>query len=500
MSRRALFLPLLILLAGALLYHLVPNPTDGTLTGIVRDNNGPVAGALVRIKGDSLAVRTDAEGRFSLRRQAMPGDHITAWKAGYLIAGVPVDVSPLLLTLPRLPLEDNEEYPWVDPTPDPASKQNCGNCHAAIYDEWKRSGHASSVSNRRFQSLYEDSERTAWSLYHEYPAGTGVCSSCHAPGLSAGDPTFYQLSAGGGVNAPGVHCDYCHKVAGVEEQGKVGITHGRFGLKLLRPTEGQLFFGPLPDVDRGEDSVSRLYRSSRYCASCHEGIVFGVHVYSTYSEWLESPARAAGKQCQDCHMAPTSQMTNIAPGRGGIARDPKTLASHSLFSPSQKEMLQRSIRLNTEIVREPAGVRVNVTIRADDVGHRVPTGFIDRNLVLVVEASAGNEAIQVLEGPTLPALAGLELKGLAGRLFAKQLYDKKGRSPVPFWRAMPNPVDTRLVPGKAEQVSMRFPVSAERVRVRLIHRRFWPEVTQMKGWPDDAILVIDKEWAVGGKP
>ena len=67
----------------------------------------------------------------------------------------------------------------------------------------------------------------------------------------------------------------------------------------------QLFFGPLDDVDRGEDAFSPLYRESRYCASCHEGIVFGVHVYSTYSEWLSSPARRAGKQCQDCHMAPT---------------------------------------------------------------------------------------------------------------------------------------------------------------------------------------------------
>ena len=31
-------------------------------------------------------------------------------------------------------------------------------------------------------------------------------------------------------------------------------------------------------VDRGEDVYSPLYSQSRYCAACHEGTVFGVHV------------------------------------------------------------------------------------------------------------------------------------------------------------------------------------------------------------------------------
>ena len=43
-------------------------------------------------------------------------------------------------------------------------------------------------------------------------------------------------------------------------------------------------------------------------ASGHEGVVFGVHVYSTYSEWLDSPARKQGRHCQDCHMKPTGTM------------------------------------------------------------------------------------------------------------------------------------------------------------------------------------------------
>src|SRR5207249_5009167 len=155
----------------------------------------------------------------------------------------------------------------------------------------------------------------------QHPDGAGVCTACHAPTIAVGDPARYDLSKVRGVDAHGVHCDYCHKVSG-DGGGRIGYTHGRYKLELKRPSEGQLFFGPLDDVDRGEDAYSGFYRESRYCAACHEGVVFGVHVYSTYSEWLDSPARRQGRHCQDCHMRPTGTMTNIAPGKGGIERDP----------------------------------------------------------------------------------------------------------------------------------------------------------------------------------
>src|SRR5207244_3382643 len=155
-------------------------------------------------------------------------------------------------------------------------------------------------------------------------------------------------------------------------------------LRLLRPREGQLFFGPLDDVDRGEDAYSPLYRDSRYCASCHEGVVFGVHVYSTYSEWQDSPARRQGLHCQSCHMAPTGRLTNLAPGHGGIDRDPRTLGNHRFFRGSQAQMLRACVRVATSLRRERGEVRAEVCVRAEGVGHRVPTGFIDRHLLLVV--------------------------------------------------------------------------------------------------------------------
>src|SRR5207247_1904680 len=119
-------------------------------------------------------------------------------------------------------------------------------------------------------------------------------------------------------------------------------------------------------------------------ASCHEGTVFGVPVYSTYSEWLRSPARQEGKHCQSCHMAPSGALTNIAPGNGGLPRDPATLANHRFFAPSQEEMLRRCLHLSVAFASSSTGVHGQVELRAEQVGHRVPTGFVDRHLVLVL--------------------------------------------------------------------------------------------------------------------
>src|SRR5262245_53745993 len=147
-GRHLVALLLLVGLAGGFLWCLLGDASSASITGIVRDESGPVEGALVRIKGSSIAVPTDAAGRFRLGLVPSPGDRITVWKEGYLIAGVPAATAPLVLTLHRLLTEDNEAYDWVEPTADRAGKHNCGNCHGAIVAEWAESGHARATTNR----------------------------------------------------------------------------------------------------------------------------------------------------------------------------------------------------------------------------------------------------------------------------------------------------------------------------------------------------------------
>jgi hypothetical protein len=497
--RPVVFLPFLVLLLLPGSPGSLPFPGTTEITGHVRDARGPVAGARVRIQGSSgEPVATDADGFFRLVVTRPEPQRVTAAKRGYFIGGAPTGQAPLVLTLQPLPVEDCERYAWVDPTPDPRQPHNCGNCHGEIYREWAASGHARSAVNGRFRNLFDGTDhqgraKVGWSLLADHPDGAGVCTACHAPTVTTfSDPAFADLRQVRGVARHGVHCDYCHKVAdAVGDTG--GLTHGRFGLELLRPREGQLFFGPLDDVDRGEDAFSGLYRQSRYCASCHEGVVFGVHVYSTYSEWLDSPVRRQGKQCQTCHMAPTARMTNVAPGHGGIERDPHTLGNHRFLAGSPGEMLRQALKVSVQFDRTAAGLRATVEVNADAVGHAVPTGFVDRNLVLLVEGqNAGGEMLPLATGPVLPAVAGPEVAAKPGRLYAKLLRDFDGRSPVPFWRARPEATDTRLVPGKLERVDFSFPSQVEQLRVRLLHRRFWPEVARQKGWADNEIVVWDE--------
>jgi hypothetical protein len=494
--RRCLALALLLLpiVWAAWILSGPARPTD--IAGRVFGPHGPLAGARVRLQATDTAATTDARGRFRLPH-AEAARHVTAWKDGFLIGGSRPGAFPLALKLSPLPEDDHPEYRWIDPAPDPAEVHNCANCHAEIYREWSASDHAHSATGPYFRNLYDGTDAhgtpgVSWGLLGQYPGGAGVCSSCHAPAIADDDPAYLDLRRVEGTARKGVHCDYCHKVAG-PAGSSIGLTHGRFGLRLLRPAEGQLFFGPLDDVDRGEDSYSPFYRDSRYCASCHEGVVFGVHVYSTYSEWLDSPARRQGQQCQDCHMAPTGRMTNLAPGHGGLQRDPHTLANHRFFDGGRAAMLRRCLKADATLEPAVGEMKVQVRLTAEGAGHRVPTGFVDRQLLLVVEGEDNARGrLEPRSGPTLPAAAGPLLAGRPGRLYAKRLCDFDGRGPVPFWLAAPGADDNRLSPGRPDDLELTYPSSLARVRVRVLFRRFWHEVAAAKGWADTDSAVLDR--------
>ena len=507
-------LQLLILLAPCLLgcrWDLFPSSSDSEerreVVGSVLENGQPVPQARVRWKGRSESTVTDDAGRFVL---PYPADvngplKLTASKVGFFITGSEVPRErdpnvPLQLTLEPLPQVDHEAYAWIDPTPDEQSEHNCGNCHPTIYQEWQRDAHSRSATNPRFLNLYDGTNlqgepNQGWGMLPEYPEAAGVCTACHAPAADLQNLAIGDIRDIEGVAKQGVHCDFCHKIQDVSAEAQ-GLTHGRFGIRLLRPQEGSLTFGPLDDVDVGTDTHLPLESESRFCAPCHEGVIFGVHAYSTYSEWLASPDRGLGKTCQSCHMRPTGKMTNMAPDAGGIERDPQTLATHTFMPDGLAKMLRDCLELTFEDRRSSEGIDFTVQIRTRSAGHRVPTGFIDRHLLLVVEGFDQHDIPQsATEGPRLPPPAD-DLAGQSGQLFAKILLDEDGRGPIPFWRPAAQMQDTRLGPEEVSRLQFRYPPSTTRWRVRLIHRRFWRAVTRQKNWPEDQITVHDCQWTV----
>jgi hypothetical protein len=197
---------------------------------------------------------------------------------------------------------------------------------------------------------------------------------------------------------------------------------------------------------------------------------------------------------------PTGTLTNIAPGRGGIERDPSTLGNHRFFAGSQEEMLRRCLKVDVRLARANDALRAEVEVRADDVGHRVPTGFIDHHLLLVLEGiDDQGRPLPALQGPVLPEAAGKGLAGKPGRLYGKLLRDFQGRSPAPFWLADPAFTDSRLHPGQPDRSVYVYAPEVAQVRVRLLYRRFWQEVADVKGWPDNEIPVLEKTLRASGR-
>lgn len=502
-ARRVACLGLLLLVP---LFVVLPaDPTNSVTVGVVVDRAGPIAGARVRWQGDSRVTLTDVRGRFRLAHGEPGGRRLTATKPGYLIGYAATNRAPFRIELKPWPTTDDPAYDWVDPHPDAGSPMNCGNCHAAIHREWAESAHARSARNPKFLALFDGdggvgTSRATWNVTAEHPLGAGVCASCHAPTLAAPD-LDYNVRRAEGVAARGIHCDFCHKVADVPTD-LLGTRFGRDGMSLLRASGGaRVSFGPLEDAVRPGESFAHapLYRESRYCASCHEGVVFGVHAYSTYSEWRDSPAAKRGVQCQDCHMAPTGTLRNMAPGKGGVARDPHTLASHRLPG-GQVEMLRRSLHAQVRAARAGNGVTVVVELRAQGVGHRVPTGFPERHLILVVEAiDARGAAVAPIDGPRLPSSTGA-WSGRAGWLYARQFVGFDGRSPVPFWRPIERVTDTRLRPEQPDRRRFTFGAATRRVRVRLWYRRFWDVVARSRGWSDNDHTILEQVVDCGEGP
>lgn len=193
-------------------------------------------------------------------------------------------------------------------------------------------------------------------------------------------------------------------------------------------------------------------------------------------------------------MTPTGKMTNIAPGKGGIDRMASTLASH--HTPGgERGMLRKCLKMKVAWKDQ----RVNVEIVATNVGHRVPTGFVDRQLILVVTAAdENNKQIHLLEGPRLPASTG-KWKAVAGALYAKQLIGEARRTPTPFWLPVLNTVDTRLAPDQADFRTFVFAAPVHRVTVQLWYRRFWQEVADARGWTDNDLLVLEQTHFQAGR-
>src|SRR5260221_2402599 len=136
-------------------------PLPPTLSGVVTDANGPVAGATVQIQGKPTKLQTAKDGTFTVT--GISGTTpvvLTAWSAGHYVGWTTANPSApdwkggtdITITLKPLSQRDNNNYDWYsfDGVKGSAS---CGLCHRE-YKEWQVDAHSHSATNPHFIDMY----------------------------------------------------------------------------------------------------------------------------------------------------------------------------------------------------------------------------------------------------------------------------------------------------------------------------------------------------------
>ena len=531
-----------------------PTPLPGSeVTGTVIDENGPVEGAVVRVRATDNQTLSADDGSFILRGiTATTPISVTAWITGHYASGVtvePGDEEAITLKINAYHTTDNPGY-------EIKSAEECGVCHTNL-DEWKADAHAQSAINPRFLTIYNGTDiygnRTVIELDSkgmalppdpdkpyfgpgfkaDFPDRDGNCAACHTPAASkletentcgwSGCHTNFTASMSDevpyganpnyltGAAVEGITCDFCHKVGdvilnedGLPPSAKPGIS----SMKLYRPADdGQdLFLGTFDDIPPN-DSRLPLLEESAYCSSCHFGffggvaghneVVGGVAIYNSYGEWLNSPYsnEETGQTCQDCHMPTVDYDYFVFPEQGGFPRGGENIHNHTMPGARDEEFLQNAVSMTTTTQIEGDTLLVEVEINNDNTGHWVPTGIPMRHVMLVVNATdATGDPLPLQNGSLLPEWTG-NYAEQPGQYYAKIIKDTwTGEVPtVAFWRNIELVEDTRLRPFEPDvsQYAFTLPKTDDPVTVEahLIFRRAYQELMEQKGWDDPDIVM-----------
>lgn len=546
----------ILFLFGPLLHPRLRVSAEGegaahVIRGCVRDDEGAVPGAVVRIQTTEHRTVTDSRGAFMLPvpESIVGAARLTAWAEGYFIGG-PVEASPdgkeVTIPLHRHARWDNHNYAWLPAVRprDSAEKQACSECHlrgnaasgpALPVDEWLQDAHSQSAVNPRFLTMHSGKDtagRRSPSTRYQHtkdsglvalppnpgepyygpgyrldnPDHTGECGACHVPTAAVHAPFNTDPLTVQGVDAEGVTCDFCHKVWNVQLNPATGLPYpekpGVLSFEFRRPFDGHQFFaGPLDDIAPGEDTYSRLQKTSQFCAPCHYGVFGNTVVYDSFGEWLRSSysREGQGKTCQDCHMPGSGAEFLAHPDKGGLKRNPATLAGHRMPGARDVELLRNAVTLTLEAESAAEGIRVKTKVVNDQTGHHVPTDFPLRHVMLVVRAYGKDGSMLPLKsGSVLPEWCGSgnpsdgNYAGLPGKVFIKLLEEVwTGVSPTgAYWNPTRVVIDTRLEAFKPDFGEFLFAApksGGARIEAALIYRRADKKLMEQKGWKEPDI-------------
>ena len=259
---------------------------------------------------------------------------------------------------------------------DSLKAESCGQCHQAIYEEWKSSIHARAYEDPFFHA-YWTKDKHSW-----------VCLNCHAP-LENQQATLIKT-------IPRDRVEKAHQEPNPQfdpEYQKEGITcaacHVRDGV-ILGPFEDSA--APHPT------QFDPNFRTAQVCYRCHNVISGPAQFYNvgpcgTYAEYEgKFFMKERGFICQSCHMPDIQRpVATDGPIRQG--------RQHLWRGGHDPEMIKRAVAI--QVVANPADpkpgeqVQLTLTLINAGAGHKLPTGDPDRHFT--VEFTVEDHNQQTLE-------------------------------------------------------------------------------------------------------
>jgi hypothetical protein len=254
--------------------------------------------------------------------------------------------------------------------------ESCGQCHQAIYEEWKSSIHAKAYVDPFFHA-YWTKDKHSW-----------VCLNCHAP-LENQQATLIK-------DIPRGRVEKAHEELNPQfdpDYQKEGITcaacHVRDGV-ILGPFEDSA--APHPT------KFDPNFRTAQVCYRCHNVISGPAQFYNvgpcgTYAEYEgKFFMKERGFICQSCHMPEIQRpVATDGPIRQG--------RQHLWRGGHDPEMIKRAVAI--QVVANPAEpkpgeeVQVTLTLINAGAGHKLPTGDPDRHFTVEFTVEDSNQ--QTLE-------------------------------------------------------------------------------------------------------
>ncbi|MFZ5502276.1 MAG: multiheme c-type cytochrome [Pseudomonadota bacterium] len=233
--------------------------------------------------------------------------------------------------------------------------EDCGNCHAKQYQDWRTSLHSHAMGAGVMGQLLK--------IKPDAVAELRDCTRCHAP-LAEQEASLKKQLRGK------------KQTAALHEQGLVCVAcHVRKNVRYGPPPAKPSSEGKLP---HDGFITAPAFEDGRFCAACHQfdedGYALnGKPLENTYAEWQASPYAKQGKQCQGCHMPERQHLWR------GI-HDAEMTRSGVTISPTAPTL--REGKVSAQLVIGNSGT-----------GHYFPTYVTPRILVQIYQESADGKPV-----------------------------------------------------------------------------------------------------------